>query len=194
MDLKDKGIAVFCASSANVPAHYLDMATDVGFELGQRGAMIVYGGASVGLMGRVAEGAMSAGGKVFGVIPKVLMAREVAHVGIQELVVVETMHQRKALMSERSAAYVVLPGGFGTYEEFYEVLTWKQLRIHRKPIVLVNFRGYYDSLLAQTAHAIAEGMIKPAYRDLFTVVPDVAGLIATLEAVPEPDLTEESWI
>jgi uncharacterized protein (TIGR00730 family) len=193
MNLSNKGIAVFCASSSAVAPHYLDAAAAVGHEIGSRSGVIVYGGATVGLMGQVADAAMAAGGRVYGVMPQLLVDREVAHTGIHELVVVETMHERKALMSERAAAYVILPGGFGTYDEFFEVLTWKQLGMHRKPIILVNLAGYYDPLLAQIDHAIAEGMIKPAYRELFTAVTDVPGLIHVLETAPEPDLKQERW-
>jgi uncharacterized protein (TIGR00730 family) len=193
MNLTNKGIAVFCSSSSTVAPHYLQAAADVGREVARRDGVIVYGGATVGLMGQVADAAMAAGGRVFGVIPKLLREREVAHTGIQELIVVDTMHERKALMSERAAVYVILPGGFGTYEEFFEVLTWKQLRMHRKPILLVNLNGYYDPLLAQVDHAIAEGMVKPAYRELFTVVADVPSLIDHLDLAPEPDLTGNTW-
>lgn len=193
MNLTDKGIAIFCSSSSTVAPDYLQAAADVGREIARRDGVIVYGGATVGLMGQVADAAMAAGGRVFGVIPKLLREREVAHTGIQELVVVDTMHERKALMSERAAAYVILPGGFGTYDEFFEVLTWKQLRMHRKPIILMNFRGFYEGLLKQVDHAIAEGMVKPAYRDLFTVVADPAGLADFLDMAPEPDLTANTW-
>jgi uncharacterized protein (TIGR00730 family) len=193
MNLSHKGIAIYCSSSSAVPVHYLEAAAAVGREIGSRGGVIVYGGATVGLMGQVADAAMAAGGRVFGVIPQLLVDKEVAHTGIDDLVVVETMHQRKAMMAERAAAYVILPGGFGTLEEFYEVLTWKQLGMHRKPIIVVNLAGYYDHLLAQTEHAIAEGMVKPAYRELYTVVTSVAELIQFLEATPEPDKTEAFW-
>lgn len=193
MDLTQRGVAVFCSSSSTLAEDYLVAAAAVGREVARRQGVIVYGGATVGLMGQVADAAMAAGGRVFGVIPRLLQEREVAHAGIQELVVVDTMHQRKALMSERAAAYVVLPGGFGTYDEWFEVLTWKQLRMHRKPILLVNLRGFFDGMLRQIDHAIAEGMVKPAYRDLFTVVPDVAALFHWLDTAPEPDLTENTW-
>lgn len=137
-----KNICVFCGSSTIVDGKYLRAARDVGVMLAQNGYGVVYGGGNIGLMGAAADAALEAGGKVIGVIPKFLRDKEVAHKGLTELHLTETMHERQVGMAERSDAFVVLPGGLGTLAEFFEVLTWKQLGLHDKPIMLVNDFGY----------------------------------------------------
>jgi uncharacterized protein (TIGR00730 family) len=138
----------------------------VGRLLSRRGIELVYGGGRVGLMGVVADACLSAGGRVIGVIPQALADQEVAHAGLTELRIVQSMHERKAVMAGLSHAFLVLPGGYGTWEEFFEVLTWSQLGIHRKPCAVLNVAGYYDPLLAMADSATAEGFVRYAHRQL----------------------------
>jgi uncharacterized protein (TIGR00730 family) len=152
----------------------------------------VFGGGSVGLMGVVADEALAAGAEVIGVIPHALVAREVAHRGLTQQRVVPTMHARKALMAELADAFVALPGGFGTLEELFEVLTWAQLGIHARPIGLLNTAGYYDALLAFVDRAIGEGFVRRAYRDFLVVAADPSELLDRLETHHPP--TVAAWI
>lgn len=161
-DEPKKRICVFCGSSGAVAEKYLWLATQVGRELVARGFGVVYGGGRVGLMGAVADAALAAGGEVIGVIPRALVEREVAHASLSELIVVETMHERKAIMAERSDGFLALPGGFGTLEEMLEAITWNQLGIHAKPCVFLNFDGYYDALQTQVELGLREGFIPGA--------------------------------
>jgi uncharacterized protein (TIGR00730 family) len=142
-----KNIAVFCASAEGARPEYRAAARDLGRTLGERGLGLIYGGGKVGLMGAVADGALAAGGHVIGVIPHVLVDMEIAHEGISELHVTSTMHTRKALMAEKADAFFILPGGYGTFEEMFEVLAWQTLKIHSKPVVLLNVEGFYDTML-----------------------------------------------
>lgn len=144
---------------------------------------LVYGGATVGAMGAVADGALAAGGAVVGVIPDVIKEREIEHRGLTELHVVRTMHERKALLASKADAFVALPGGYGTLDEFIEIVTWAQLRIHAKPCVLVNLRGFYDGLLAFVDHVVAEGFVQPENRDLIQVARDPAEALEIVERV-----------
>lgn len=153
--------------------------------MAEAGYGLVYGGATVGLMGTVADAVLHAGGEVTGVIPQVLMKQEVAHTGVTELHVVDSMHERKALMASRSNAFVALPGGFGTLEEFCEVLTWLQLRIHNKPCLLLNVCGYYDGLLSFLDHAVAEGTLKAKNRELVLVATTVEDALMQIAAAWE---------
>ena len=145
---------------------YRNAAETLGSELARRGIGLIYGGAKVGLMGAVAEACLQGGGQVVGVIPEVLIDKEVAHDGLTELHVTSTMHTRKALMAERSDAFLILPGGFGTMEEMFEVLAWQTLDLHRKPIVLINVAGFYDSLLAWLDDAVEQGMLRAGSRSI----------------------------
>ncbi len=154
-------VCVFCGSKSGVRPDYRDEATELGRLLGTNGLGLVYGGAQVGLMGAVADSALAHGSEVIGVIPRSLADVEVAHHGLNRLVVVDTMHERKALMAQEADAFVALPGGFGTLDEFFEILTWAQLGIHTKPCVLVNTLGYYDYLLRFLEITIEEGFLKP---------------------------------
>lgn len=156
------------------------MAREAARQIVRAGYGIVYGGGSIGLMGVVADTALASGGSVVGVIPHALTLTEVAHSGLTELHVVTTMHERKALMAEMSDAFLALPGGFGTMDEFCEVLTWRQLRIHDKPIGLINFRGYYDALLALFDSMAREGFVDPDLRSLFVTVATVEEFLAEL--------------
>jgi uncharacterized protein (TIGR00730 family) len=147
-------VAVFCGSSIRVPAHFMHAAEAVGALLAERGIGVVYGGGNVGLMGRVADAALAAGGEVIGVIPDKLRALELDHPGLTDLFVVDSMHARKAMMAHMSDAFIALPGGYGTLEEIFEVTTWTQLNYHHKPVGLLNVAGYYDALLTFIAHAV----------------------------------------
>ncbi|WP_211260640.1 TIGR00730 family Rossman fold protein [Amycolatopsis jejuensis] len=170
-------ICVFCGSARGFSPEYTDAAAGMGKLLAQRGIGLVYGGASVGTMGVVADAALAAGGEVIGVIPEVLSSVEIAHGGLTELHVVADMHQRKAKMAELSDAFVALPGGAGTLEELFEVWTWAQLGIHRKPIGLLDVAGYYTPLVAFADHMQQEGFLRPETRALLTVDSDAAALL-----------------
>ena len=151
--------AVFCGASTGHDPVYLEAARSVGRALAERGLGVVYGGGHVGLMGAVADAAMEAGGHVVGVIPGFMTEKEVAHERVSELILVKDMHERKMVMHQRSQAVIALPGGFGTMDELFELLTWKQLRLHAKPMGLLNVKGYYDGLLTQMAHMRQEGFL-----------------------------------
>ena len=155
-----KNVAVFCAAADGARPAYRAVAEALGQELGRRNLGLIYGGAKVGLMAAVANATLASGGHVIGVIPHVLVDKEVAHHGVSELHVVDTMHTRKALMSERADAFVVLPGGFGTLEELFEVLAWQTLDLHSKPVVLLNIEGFYDKMLEFLAVCEREGMLR----------------------------------
>lgn len=163
-----KRICVNCGSSPGFDPSYMDMAEKLGQTLVARGLELVYGGADVGLMGKIADTVMYAGGTVIGVLPKAF-AHKVAHQGITELHIVESMHERKAKMFELSDAFVALPGGFGTIEEVTEQLTWAQLGLNKKPCGIINVNGYFDTLLSFFDHAVIEGFIKQVHRDMLLV-------------------------
>jgi uncharacterized protein (TIGR00730 family) len=152
-------ICVFCGSSSGNSPAYFEAARQVGAAIAQRGLGLVYGGGRVGLMGVVADAALGAGGQVIGVIPQALATKEIAHDGLSELHVVSGMHERKALMATKSSAFLTLPGGIGTFEEFFEILTWGALGIHRKPIGVLNIDGYFDPLIALLDHGMAQRFI-----------------------------------
>ena len=162
-------LCVFCGSSHGADPIYAEAAKNAGAELARRGIALVYGGGNVGLMGVLADATLAAGGHVIGVIPEALMAREVGHRGLPDLRIVKTMHERKALMAELSDGFIALPGGIGTFEEFFEIVTWAQLGLHSKPCALLNVNGFYDPLLRLIDHAIIERFIKPKQRDLVVV-------------------------
>lgn len=161
-----KRICVFCASSSGARPDYAAAARELGGLLASEGIGLVYGGAKVGLMGIVADAALAAGGEVSGVIPESMVLREIAHSGLTELHVVKSMHERKSMMASLSDGFIALPGGFGTFEEFCEIVTWAQLGLHAKPCALLNVRGYYDPLLRLFDHAVAEKLLKPENRSL----------------------------
>lgn len=162
-------ICVFCASSPGARPGYVAAAQQFGQTLARREIGLVYGGGRVGLMGAIADAVLQAGGDVIGVMPEALIAREIGHRGLSDLRVVGSMHERKALMAELADAFVALPGGFGTFEEFCEVLTWGQLGLHQKPCGILNTRGYYDPLLSMFDHAVAERFVRPDHRSLVIV-------------------------
>lgn len=176
-----KWVCVFCGSGDGARPEYVATARELGRTIAQSGYGLIYGGACVGLMGAIADAALEAGGEVVGVIPDVIMDREIGHCGLTELCVVRTMHERKALMAERADAFVALPGGYGTMDEFIEIVTWAQLKIHSKPCVLVNLNGYYDGLLKFLDTAVAEGFISCQNRGLMQLARDAQETLELVE-------------
>lgn len=180
-----KWVCVFCASAAGASPVYLEAATELGRLIALGGYGLVYGGATVGAMGAVADAALAAGGEVVGVIPEVIREREIDHKGLTELHVVRTMHERKALLARRADAFVALPGGYGTLDEFIEIVTWAQLKIHAKPCVLVNVAvnggGFYDGLLGFLDHCVEHGMILAENRGLVLVAGDPEEALGLVE-------------
>ncbi len=187
-----KRICVFCGSSLGVRPEYAEAAAELGRVLAGSGIGLVYGGARVGLMGALADAVLQAGGEAIGVMPRALVEKEIAHSGLTELHVVESMHERKTLMSDLADAFVLLPGGFGSWEEFCEVVTWLQLGMHQKPCGVLNVAGYYDALFSLTEHAAAEGFLRPAHKDLVIVADNPQQLLLQLSAAPIP--TEVKWV
>lgn len=185
-------ICVFCASTPGLRPAYAEGARALAGALVDGGHSLVYGGGNVGLMGVVADAVLAAGGEVVGVIPHTLMAREIGHTGVTRLHVVDSMHERKALMADLSDAFVALPGGVGTFEELFEAITWTQLGLHRKPCGLLNVDGFYDGLLQFLDHAWAEGFIKPEARAIVSSGTDAGELLQRLLATPMPAVPQ--WI
>lgn len=182
-------ICVYCGSRPGNDAAFADVARHTGEWIGRHGGQLVYGGGRAGLMGVVADATLAAGGSVVGVIPRALVEREHAHRGCTELIVVETMHERKRIMAERSNAFLALPGGIGTFEEFFEAWTWRQLGYHDKPIGLLNQAGYYDAMLAFLRHSAVSGFMGAAQMALIEVSTDWRSLLHTLvrgAAYPAP--------
>jgi uncharacterized protein (TIGR00730 family) len=167
-----RSVCVFCASSNGAEPIFLEAAKTLGRSIAGRGWQLVYGGADVGLMGALADAALADGGAVTGVIPRALVDREFAHRGLTQLIEVDSMHERKAEMARRADAFLVLPGGLGTLDELCEILTWAQLGIHDKPVVLINIAGYWDAFLGMLDTAVAAGFLHSAHRALSLVTPD----------------------
>ena len=167
-----RSVCVFCASSNGAEPIFLEEAKALGRSIAGRGWQLVYGGADVGLMGALADAALSDGGAVTGVIPRALLDREIAHRGLTQLIEVGSMHERKAEMARRADAFLVLPGGLGTLDELCEILTWALLGIHDKPVVLINIAGYWDAFLGMLDAAVAAGFLRSAHRALSLVTPD----------------------
>ena len=187
-----KSVCVFCGSNSGRGERYAAAARALGAELGARRIQLVYGGGRVGLMGEVAEAALTAGGHVTGVIPAALVAREVGHNALTEQHVVDSMHERKALMAELSQGFIAMPGGYGTLDETFEILTWAQLGMHEHPIGMLNVDGYFDRLLAFVDHAIAEGFVRPEYRGMISVADTPTGLLDAMARYQPPAVTK--WI
>ena len=185
-------ICIFCGSSTGFRPLYADVARAMGRALTQRRLGLVYGGGCVGLMGTIADAVMQDGGQVIGVIPEALVERELAHGDVTEMIVVRSMHERKAKMAELSDAFIAMPGGYGTFEEFCEIITWAQLGLHQKPCGILNVDGYYDPLLALFDRAVSEGFLHPANRLLVIEDADPHKLLDAL-ATYNPPLTEK-WI
>lgn len=187
-----RAVCVFTGSNYGRLPVYEAAATELGRLLAERGLALVYGGARIGLMGAVADACLAAGGRVTGVIPRALVDKELAHDKLSELLVVESMHERKALMADRSDAFLALPGGMGTMEEFFEVWTWGQLGYHRKPVGLLNIGGFFDGLLAFIRHMAEERFLRPEHLDTLLVEAQAAPLLDRFAAY-EPLLVPK-WI
>jgi uncharacterized protein (TIGR00730 family) len=187
-----KRLCVFCGSSHGTNPAYAEAAKGLGAEFARRGIELVYGGGNVGLMGVVADAVLAAGGRAIGVIPEALMAKELGHRGVQDLRVVKTMHERKAMMAELADGFIAMPGGIGTFEEFFEIVTWAQLGFHAKPCALLNVNGFYDPLLQLVDHSIEEGFVKAKQRTLVLVEADFSKLIERMANHHVP--YEPKWI
>lgn len=187
-----KSACIYCGSSAGTQPVYLELAMAMGRSLARRGVTLVYGGAAVGLMGAAADGALANGGRVVGVIPSALEDKEIAHRGLSELHVVGSMHERKAQLIDRSDALIALPGGFGTWDELCEAVTWAQLGYHSKPCGVLNVDGYYDGLLMQLERAVADGFVRAHHRDILVVDDDVERLLDRVAQHRVPNLPK--WV
>lgn len=187
-----KSIAVYCGSSEGSDKNFMIKAHELGAAIAKQHLNLVYGGARVGLMGAVADGALSVGGTVTGVLPRFLAEKELQHMSLTETFLVDTMHQRKAMMSELADGFITLPGGFGTMEELFEMLTWAQLALHKKPLGLLNVDGYYDSLVQFVGDMSKNGFLKKEHADLLIVSDDIEDLLRRMkEFVP---LKDEKWV
>jgi len=187
-----QSIAVFCGSSQNVAETYKAAAFELGVQLAKNEIRLVYGGAKVGLMGAVAEGALAQNGSVIGVIPDFLKTKEIAHEAINELIVVSNMHERKMKMHELSDGIIAMPGGWGTMEELFEMLTWAQLGLHTKPIGILNINGFYNDLLAMIDKMLQERFLQTVYRSLLLVHDDAATLLKMMNEYRAPELKQ--WL
>jgi uncharacterized protein (TIGR00730 family) len=179
-----RSVCVFCGSSSGSRPEHADSARRLGAALARRGLELVYGAGHVGLMGILADAALAAGGRVVGVIPQALVQRELAHTGLTEIHVVRTMHERKALMADRAGAFLALPGGFGTADELFEILTWAQLGIHDRPVGLLNVAGYFDALLAWLDRAVEEHFLREQHRRALLVADEPEALLDAVLARP----------
>lgn len=179
-----KSVCVFCGSKSGTDPRYQEAAVALGQGLAETGVSLVYGGGRVGLMGAVADACKDAGGHVVGIIPDFLEKREVGHHEIDELIVVDSMHARKRIMVDRSDAFAVLPGGFGTLDETFEILTWAQLALHAKPVLLLNVGGYWSPLAALIDHMIEKGLVEPRLKGVYQFVESVPDLLACLTRLP----------
>jgi uncharacterized protein (TIGR00730 family) len=184
---------IFCGSSPGARPQYTEAAEDFGRLLVENGITLVYGGASVGLMGRLADTVLSEGGEAVGVMPRALVEREIAHLGLTDLHVVDSMHERKALMADLSDAFVALPGGLGTLDELFEVYTWAQLGMHRKPCGLLNVGGYYQHVADFLDHAVAERFVREEHRDMLIVEDEPEAMLDRLRDFDPAALTPK-WI
>ncbi len=185
-------LCVFCGSCDGTLPEYGEAARALGASLARRGVEVIYGGGRVGLMGRLADGCLEAGGRVVGVIPEALATKELAHAGCTELHVVGSMHERKALMAERADAFLALPGGLGTFEELFEVWTWGQLGFHAKPCGLLNVAGFYDRLIAFLEHAAEHGFLRAEHLRMLFVGGDGAELLDAMQSYRPPDVRK--WL
>jgi uncharacterized protein (TIGR00730 family) len=185
-------LCVFCGSSSGNHPAYQSAAEDLGRELSAAGIAVVFGGGRVGLMGALANAVLSSGGRAIGVIPKALVEREIAHASLTELHIVNSMHERKARMADLADAFVLLPGGFGSWEEFCEIFTWLQLGIHQKPCGILNAVGYYDSLVQQASRAVSDGFMPASHLESLMIETSASRLLSRLATAPV--LREAKWI
>lgn len=189
-----KSICVFCGSSDSVHADYKTAARETGRFLAQRGIRLVYGGGRTGLMGEAAEGALSAGGEVIGVIIPSMNTPVLAHSAVTRMEVLPDMHARKARMHELAEGFIALPGGFGTWDELFETLTWSQIGSHQKPVGLLNVRNYYDPLLAAMDHAVAEGFVFPEHRQAISCEAEPRALLEAMGRYEHPHEAVKRWL
>lgn len=182
-----KTVCVFCGSSDRIPASYLAAARQMGETLARHGLRLVYGAGSTGMMGALADGALSAGGEVIGIIPEIFNTPHLMHNGLTRLEIVPDMHTRKARMAQLADAFIALPGGLGTFEELFEMLTWLQIGLHTKPIGLLNTQAYFDPLVTLIEHASLQGFLYPEHRGLFVVRQQPAALIEALQTFHLPE-------
>jgi len=187
-----KSITVFCGSSFGYDEIYKTQATLLGQTLAKKNIRLVYGGANVGLMGAVADGSLAAGGEVVGVLPKFLQEKEIAHQHLTELILVDSMHERKVKMSELCEGVIALPGGYGTLEELFEMLTWAQLGLHKKPIAILNTNGYYNCLNVLTQGMVDSGFLKQLNKDMLLISGDIEDLLNKMFAYKAPDVGK--WV
>jgi len=187
-----KRITVFCGSSMGNRDVFKNKAIRLGKAMVQRNIELVYGGAKVGIMGTIADAVLQEGGKVTGVLPRFLQAKELAHEGLTELVLVDSMHERKTKMNELSDGVLALPGGFGTLEELFEMLTWGQLGLHKKPVAILNVSGFYDSLSQLTQVMVDNGFLKPLNRDMLLVDENIDALLDKMESYRAPEIIK--WL
>ncbi|MCD6356692.1 MAG: TIGR00730 family Rossman fold protein [Anaerolineaceae bacterium] len=192
--MKLKTICVYCGSSPGRSPAYSEEAKRLGEEIARRGMRLVYGGASVGLMGEVARAAVANGGKVIGVIPAVLFEQEIADTALENLIVVESMHERKAKMAELADGFIAMPGGFGTLDEVFEMLTWEQLGLHAKPCGLLNIENYYEQLLAFLDHAVEEMFIYKPHREMILLSKNAGELIDQMAAYDWKPIKKSEWV
>jgi len=187
-----KRITVFCGSSFGTEEIYKEQAALLGKTLAQQNIELVYGGANVGLMGAVADGILNAGGKAIGVLPNFLRSKEIAHLGLTELILVESMHERKTKMNDLCDGVIALPGGFGTLEELFEMLTWAQLGLHKKPIAVLNINGFYDALIELTQTMVEKGLLKDVNQQMLLVSDNINDLLEKMINYTPP--TVGKWI
>lgn len=187
-----RALCVYCGASERGDPRHLAAATALGRAAAARKVGIVFGGGHVGLMGAVADGALAAGGRVTGIIPKILVARESGHRGVTEMIVVDSMHTRKQRMFELSDAFCILPGGLGTLDEAFEIITWKQLGLHDKPVVLLNLDGYWDPLVDLLDHLVAARYARPRHTRLWQVVTGIEDVFDTVAAAPSPCIPSDT--
>jgi uncharacterized protein (TIGR00730 family) len=185
-----RSAVVFCGSRPGRNPAWRDAAEALGRGMATAGIRLIYGGGRTGLMGAVADGALAAGGAVTGIIPHFLQAREVAHVGVQDLIITDNMHSRKQLMSEHADAFVTLPGGLGTLDETVEIITWRQLGLHDKPILVANLNGWADRLVGLLDGFVEDGFATEAARGLYEILPDVPAVLRRLTALPALNQTD----
>ncbi|TWT34982.1 LOG family protein YvdD [Thalassoglobus neptunius] len=187
-----QSVCVFCGSRTGHDPAYASAASELGKRLAESGRTLVFGGGHIGLMGVVANATLEHGGSAIGVIPESLQQKELAHSGVQDMRIVDSMHTRKAMMADEADAFIALPGGLGTFEELCEILTWAQLGFHRKPVALLNVNGYYDHLIQMIDHGISEGFMLDRHRKLVAVVESVDEFFALLATAPSLPSDEES--
>lgn len=187
-----KSITVFCGSSFGTEEIYKEQAVLLGQTLAKQNIKLIYGGANVGLMGAVADGVLNAGGEAIGVLPNFLRSKEIAHLGLTELILVESMHERKTKMSDLCEGVIALPGGFGTLEELFEMLTWAQLGLHKKPIAILNTNGFYDSLIELTKTMVEKGLLKDVNQKMLLVSDNIDDLLEQMKNYVAP--TVGKWV